>query len=425
MADVLETCAVIAGESPEWMGSYVVSMASSPSDVLAVEVLQRAAGVTVPMPAVPLFETLDDLRGAAGAVEMLVSDPDFAVRSDGRLEVMLGYSDSAKDAGRFMVNWALYRAQEQLSEVCRRHGVKLTLFHGRGGSIGRGGGPTHAAILSQPPGTIGDRMRVTEQGEMIQTKFGLPEIAERTLELYVTGVVEARLLPQPRPHARWREAMDRIAEAACDEYRQLVADARFVEYFRRVTPEPELGELLLGSRPARRPRRERVWRACVRFRGYSRGCRIGCCCRRGWGREMGSPSGLDGPDREAVMEMAREWPFFRTTLGTGRDGAGQGDLRIGRYYEHGSPPTSPISATISVDISKNGRKGAGGSRAQRAAGGLHRAASFHRRTQPVRRPINLLQIEILHRLREESDEDLIRAFRITANGIAAGMRNTG
>ncbi len=425
VAEVLATCDVIAMQSAEWMGSYVISMARSPADVLAVELLQRASGVRVPMPVVPLFETQSDLEGAAQTVDDLLSDRAYRNRVGDSVEVMLGYSDSAKDAGRLAANWALYQAQEQLCEACSQHGVSLTLFHGRGGSIGRGGGPTHAAILSQPPGTIGNRMRVTEQGETIQTKFGLPEVADRSLELYLTALVEARFGPRPTPKPEWRNAMNKMAAAAAADYRDLVSNEDFVRYFRRVTPEPELGELMLGSRPARRPGaggleslRAIPWVFAwmqTRFLLPS------------WlGVGAGLSNVLSDEHRDTVLEMAREWPFFRTTLELIEMVLAKAELRIGRYYEARLAPDQSefgdrihgrfdeTVANLLVTLGRNS---------------LLAEHPVLRRSIDVRNPyvdpINLLQVEILHRLREERSEVSAEAFRITANGIAAGMRNTG
>ena len=163
-------------------------------------------------------------------------------RLGGHQEVMIGYSDSAKDAGRLSADWAFYRAQEDVVAACEEHGVRLTLFHGRGGSIGRGGGPTYLAIQSQPPGSIRGTLRATEQGEMIQAKFGLVDIAIRTLEVYTTATLEAALVPQPLPKAEWRTCMDDVAGRARGTYRSVVYDEpRFIPYFHAATPEPELG----------------------------------------------------------------------------------------------------------------------------------------------------------------------------------------
>src|SRR5438094_895364 len=249
--ETFRTAAAIDGES---LGAYVITMARQPSDVLAVEWLQHLAGGAVRQRLVPLFETADDLDAAGRVLRTLFATPWYRNRIANHQEVMIGYSDSAKDAGRFSAAWALYRAQEDIVATCREHGVALTLFHGRGGSVGRGGGPTYLAIQSQPPGSIDGTLRVTEQGEMIQAKFGLPDIAVRTMEVYTTATVEATLKPPLAPDPRWRSAMDRAATEARDAYRRIVREhPRFVEYFRSATPEPELRAINIGSRPARRP----------------------------------------------------------------------------------------------------------------------------------------------------------------------------
>ena len=220
--DVLDTFRTAAALPAESLGAYVITMASRASDVLAVVYLQKLAGIRHPQRVVPLFETAADLQSAGSVIEALLSIPLYRTRIEGCQEVMVGYSDSAKDAGRFAAAWSLYRAQEELVDVCRRHGVRLTLFHGRGGSVGRGGGPTHLAIRSQPPGSIEGRLRVTEQGEMIQAKFGVVDIAVRTMEVYTTATLDATLAPARTPAAEWRDAMDRLSEAARASYRAVV-----------------------------------------------------------------------------------------------------------------------------------------------------------------------------------------------------------
>ncbi|MHC4832074.1 MAG: phosphoenolpyruvate carboxylase, partial [Planctomycetota bacterium] len=212
--DVLDTLRVAARTLPGSLGAYVISMASSASDVLAVDVLQKACGVEPRLRVVPLFETAADLQGAGAALDRLLSLDAYRARIGGHQEIMIGYSDSAKDAGRLAAAWELYQAQERIVERCRSHGVKLTLFHGRGGTVGRGGGPTYLAIQSQPPGSVDGRLRVTEQGEMIQAKFGTEGIAARTLELYTTATLQATLTPPRTPEPAWREVMSRRTRLA-------------------------------------------------------------------------------------------------------------------------------------------------------------------------------------------------------------------
>lgn len=214
VAEVLDTFRVMAELGQESLGAYVISMASNPSDILAVELLQKEMGVRHHLRVVPLFETRADLEGAADTLERLLGIDWYKDHIQGHQEIMIGYSDSGKDAGHLSAAWALYQAQEQLVAVCRRNATRLTLFHGRGGSIGRGGGPTHAAILSQPPGSVNGTIRVTEQGEVIQAKFGLQGIAQRNLELYTTAVLEATLQPPQAPKDEWRQVMDRLSGTA-------------------------------------------------------------------------------------------------------------------------------------------------------------------------------------------------------------------
>jgi phosphoenolpyruvate carboxylase len=222
--------------------------------VLAVELLQRAAGMPVPLRVVPLFETSRDLQNAGDIIDTLLAIPDYRARIHGEQQVMVGYSDSAKDVGRLAAGWDLYRAQEQIVAASRKHGIKLTLFHGRGGSVGRGGGPTHLAIMSQPAGSIEGALRVTEQGEMLQALFGLPDIAMRTLEVYTTGTLEAWLLPVADARPEWRRCMDQLRDAAATSYRAIVHEhPRFVDYLRAATPHSELARMNIGSRPGRRP----------------------------------------------------------------------------------------------------------------------------------------------------------------------------
>ena len=231
----------------------MISMATEPSDVLAVALLLKECGVGFNMPIAPLFETLSDLDYAAESVGQLLSLPWYRVYCKGQQMIMIGYSDSAKDAGWMAAGWAQYRAMEALTEVCRRSDIKLTLFHGRGGTIGRGGGPAHAAILSQPPGSVAGRLRVTEQGEMIRFKFGFPQVAIQSLLLYTSATLEATLLEPPVPKQAWRKTMDQLAADSLAVYREVVRDEPdFVPYFRAVTPEQELTKLPLGSRPAKR-----------------------------------------------------------------------------------------------------------------------------------------------------------------------------
>ncbi len=272
-AEVLATCRVVAQAPAASLGSYVISMAGHPSDVLAVQLLLKECGLERPMRVVPLFETLDDLDHAGPCIDRLLSLDSYRTRLAGPQEVMIGYSDSAKDAGTLAAAWAQYRAQEALVDICRNHGVELLLFHGRGGTVGRGGGPAHAAILSQPPGSVAGRFRTTEQGEMIRFKFGLPDIAEQNLNLYLAAVLEATLQPPPVPEPAWREEMDRLAADGVLAYRAVVRENRS------------------SSTTSARPRRSRNWAACRWAAARP------SAARAGWKACGRSPGSSPGPRR--------------------------------------------------------------------------------------------------------------------------------
>ena len=426
--EVLETLHTLASIPLESLGAYVVSMAQAPSDVLAVEYLQSIVGTR--LRTVPLFEQVDDLERAASTMKALFDIPAYRARIDSRQEVMVGYSDSAKDGGRLAANWALYRAQESLVAVARAADVELTLFHGRGGSISRGGGPTFLAIRSQPPGSIQGRLRVTEQGEMIQAQFGLPGIAERTLEVYTTATLDAALTRHPRVPHQWRELMDHLGDTARQVYREVVyEDPRFVDYFRKATPEPELASLPIGSRPARRTTEDagvESLRAIPWVFAWTQ-------------TRLLLPSWLGGGEalsealargREPMLrEMYAEWPFFRSTLNLIETALAETDAGIATQYDQWLVP--PDLKPIGEDLRQRLR--AAVDAILRITGHERLLASnpILRRSIDVRNPyvdpINLVQIDLLRRLRhaDKEDPDLSRAFMITVNGIAAGMRNTG
>jgi phosphoenolpyruvate carboxylase len=428
--DVAETFRMAASLHPESLGAYVISMAQAPSDVLAVELLQQLAGCR--LRTVPLFEQIDDLRDAAATLGALFATPWYRARIDGRQEVMIGYSDSAKDGGRLAANWGLYRAQEALVEVCREAGVELTLFHGRGGSVGRGGGPTYLAIQSQPPGSVEGRLRVTEQGEMIQAQFGLPDIAVRTLEVYTTATLDATLAePAPVPTA-WCETMGRLAETARATYRGIVHEhPEFVPYFRAATPEPELAALPIGSRPARRPQKGDAGgveslRAIPWVFAWTQ-TRLLLPTWLGSGEALAAA--IAAGQRDELRAMYRDWPLFRSTLDLIEMVIAKAEARIAEEYDRRLVP--PGLRAMGADLR---RRLAETTRVLLEVTGSDRPLAHNavlRRSIDVRNPyvdpINLVQIELLRRLRADGDADpqLRHAFMMTVNGIAAGMRNTG
>jgi len=428
-AEVLATCRVAAQAPAAALGSYVISMAGAPSDVLAVELLLKEAGLQRPLRVVPLFETLDDLEHAGSAIDRLLSVPGYRARHAGPQEVMIGYSDSAKDAGTLAAAWAQYRAQEALVEVCQRHGVELLLFHGRGGTVGRGGGPAHVAIRSQPPGSVAGRFRVTEQGEMIRFKFGLPGVAEQNLSLYLAAVLEATLLPPPAPTAEWRALMDRLAVDGVAAYRAVVREhPQFVEYFRQATPEQELGRLPLGSRPARR-RTGGVesLRAIPWIFAWTQ-TRLMLPAWLGWETALGQAA--ERGEMRLLHEMREHWPFFRTRIDMLEMVLAKADAGIARLYDErlveenlrplGQQLRDLLSQAVDSVLHLTGQAQLLGSDPV-----LRESISVR---DAYLDPLHLLQVELLarsRRLAEHAESPLEQALLVSVAGIAAGLRNTG
>jgi phosphoenolpyruvate carboxylase len=416
-----------ASVDPASLGAYVISMAQAPSDVLAVEYLQALAGLRLRI--VPLFEQVDDLRRAAATVRALVAVPEYRARAGGHQEVMIGYSDSAKDGGRLAANWELYRAQEAIVEVCRESGTKLTLFHGRGGSISRGGGPAYLALQSQPPGSVEGRLRVTEQGEMIQAQFGIPDIAVRTLEVYTTAMVGATLARPFVPEDGWRAILDRIAGRAREAYRDVVyGDPQFIEYFRSATPEVELGRVPIGSRPPRRSAEGGVdaLRAIPWVFAWTQ-TRLLLPSWLGAGEAL--EEAFARGEGDSLRSMYRDWPFFRSTIDLIAIVLAEAEPAIAAEYDHRLVPEGLRG--FGRDLRR--RLDLATRQVREIIGSEHLLDAYPvlRRSIEVRNPyvdpINLVQIELLRRLRSgaEKDDELWHAFMITVNGIAAGMRNTG
>jgi phosphoenolpyruvate carboxylase len=450
VADVLETFRAAADIGPGSLSAYVVSMTHAPSDVLAVLLLQRQYGADLRI--VPLFEQVDTLERAGATMAALLRMPEYRDAAGGKQEVMIGYSDSAKDGGRLAANWALYKAQEAIVSACRDAGVELTLFHGRGGSIGRGGGPTYLAIGSQPPGSVDGRLRVTVQGEMIQAQFGLPEIAVRTLEVYATATLDATLAPPGEPPPPWRSAMDRMADVAHGVYRRIVYDdPRFIDYFRTATPEVELSAMPIGSRPARRADEDGQSEGVESLRAIPwvfawTQTRLLLPSWLGTGEALAAT--IDAGGRDLVRAMYRDWPFFRSTLGLIEMALAETDARIAAEYDRRLVPDAlrPLGDELRARLAHAIVRTLEATGARELLQGnpvLRRSIDVR---NPYVDPINLVQIELLRRLRATGAErgpgppratvwgssrgeaprlKMWGALMITVNGIAAGMRNVG
>lgn len=441
VCEVLATFNMLAHQPQQSLGAYVISMAQQPSDILAVMLLQKEAEIRQPLRVVPLFETLNDLDNAADSLEQLLSvdwykqaitDSQGHAKQEAKQEIMIGYSDSAKDAGFLAANWAQYRAQEQLTQVAEKHGVQLTLFHGRGGSISRGGAPTHQALLAQPPRSVKGKIRVTEQGEMIRFKFGMQGIALRNLELYTSATLESTLLPPPAPKPEWRELMHRMTRLAVAAYRDTVHEnPLFIHYLRTVTPELELQMLPLGSRPARRNTSGGIesLRAIPWVFAWTQ-VRLMLPAWLGTGWALNSA--LSDGQRAVIDDMQQQWPYFQTLLNMLEMVLSKADPAIAAYYESrltNDPQLIALGKVLRERLSSATDtllEVIDQTELLQQMPTLKR--SINVRT-PYILPLHLLQAELMKRRREQQpiqgSTNYDHALMVTIAGIAAGLRNTG
>jgi len=467
---------------PQAINCYIISMAHTLSDLLEVQFFCKEVGIN-DLPIVPLFETIDDLGSCTEILERAFAHPNYRAcveRCQQRQQVMLGYSDSSKDGGILTSGWELYKAQLRLAELGRRHHIDIVLFHGRGGAIGRGGGPIYEAILGQPPGTVNGRLRITEQGEMLSFKYGLRDIAIRNMELVVSGVVqssipnesiiETQVLPtrltdpqgrrgsgvvrrnsEEHPHARgeWIAAMERLSADAHARYRSLIyEDPGFLSFFEQATPILELGWLNIGSRPARRTKGRDIeeLRAIPWVFSWMQSRYV----LPSW---YGVGSALEdymkeSPDHLAQLQhMYRHWPFLRAFLDNLQMTLSKADMHIARHYAQlvaDEALRERISREIQREYERTRRQViaiVGGRELLDTSPVLQESI---RRRNPYVDPLSYFQVVLLRRLRAlggpltldpeahatASDEDrerarLTYAVLLTINGIAAGLRNTG
>ncbi|MDP9464468.1 MAG: phosphoenolpyruvate carboxylase, partial [Actinomycetota bacterium] len=433
---------------PNAIENYVISKCESVSDVLEVAVLFREVGLlrstatsvaptVLAIGIVPLFETIGDLLGAADVVDALWSHPRYSEWLDdrGRLqEVMLGYSDSNKDGGYLASNWALYRCQEGLVEVARRHDVKLRLFHGRGGTVGRGGGSSYHAIIAQPSGSVQVGLRMTEQGEMISAKFADPERARQNLEALVAAAVESTVLRQSnsdRLDPTFVLIADELAVSSQATYRQLVYNTPgFAEWFRAITPVIELSTMNIGSRPASRTNSGRIedLRAIPWVFSWSQ-CRL---MLPGWFGVGSAVAGWVGDDQARLAElheMHERWPWFRTVVSNMAQVLAKTDLTIAARYQTLAADVPGAKEFFDIVAAEHARAVWA---AQVVSGHddlLYDNPALARGVRyriPYIAPLNHLQVALLRRWRDGDQTELVqRGVHLAINGVAPGLRNSG
>lgn len=442
---IAHTVRTVQQESgPEAANTWIVSMTRTAEDLLRVLVLAREAGLVElagdpprsELDVVPLFETRDDLVSAPSVMADLFEDPAYTRQLDARgrrQEVMLGYSDSAKDAGVLPAAWSLYRAQEALAQVCAAHDVRLTLFHGRGGTVGRGGGsPVFRALAALPPGTVDHRIKITEQGEIISQKFGLPEIAERSLEVTLTGVLQAsrtdwREGVQPEQVAAFRDAMERMSADALPVYRGWVhEDDAVFRMFIENTPVRELAHVHYGSRPSYRERGAGTM-AGIRAIPWNFGWTQMRLMLPSWlGAGTALQAEIDRGGLQLLRQMARQWPFFDDLLGKLEMVCAKADLQIARAYVTHLGGDMALFEQLRAEFERT----------------VHAVLTIRESStlldespvlqtsielrNPYVDPLSLLQISLLRRKRSAGGgAALDAALGATLNGVAQGLRNTG
>ncbi|WP_394282147.1 phosphoenolpyruvate carboxylase [Corynebacterium sp.] len=412
----------------------IIAMTGTVSDILEPMVLLKEVGLR-DINLVPLFETIDDLKAGAGILEQLWQVPLYRehLRRRGNVqEVMLGYSDSNKDGGYLSANWALYAAELELVELFEKHGVELRLSHGRGGAVGRGGGPTYDAILAQPKGAVSGAVRITEQGEVISAKYGSPATARRHLEAFAAGALEASLLDTDRVEdpERVYAAMAEIAALSGKKYRELVEDEGFIEYFTQSTPLHEIGELNLGSRPAARKQTTAIsdLRAIPWGLSWSQS-RTNIPGWFGVGTAVSQWAGEDVARWDTLQQMYKTWPWFRTVFSNMAQVMAKAELSLARLYANLVDDAEladriygiiadEFALTREVYLKVTGN-------ADLVSENQRQARSLKRR-YPYLLPLNAVQLELLRRYRAGDDSFLVsKTIQVTMNGLATALRNSG
>jgi phosphoenolpyruvate carboxylase len=421
---------------PQAIRTHIVSKTDAASDLLEVYLLLKEVGLyrpedpaSCPVQAAPLFETIDDLRASKPTLERLLKEPSAlaVAKARGVQEVMIGYSDSNKDGSYLTSTWELHEASRALLQVTDSTGLRLQLFHGRGGAVGRGGGSSFAAVLGQPQGTVAGRIRVTEQGEVIANKYGEPEVARRNLDALTCGVLLASLAPPPDAAltAKHGATLSKLSQASMSAYRALVYETDgFVDYFRAATPIAEIADLKIGSRPASRTTSTAIedLRAIPWVFSWSQS-RV---MLPGW---FGFGSAIEGVDIEELRAMHRDWPFFRTLIQNMEMVMAKADMTIARRYATLVPDAAladRVFAAIRGEWDRTEAAVLTITGQDTLLGGQPELDRLIRLRMPYVEPLNHVQIELIRRRRAGDDDPRVReGILLALNGVAAGLRNSG
>jgi phosphoenolpyruvate carboxylase len=418
------------------LGPYIISMTQAADDVLSVLFLARIAGLVdadnnVPLDVAPLLETVDDLQHGEAILERLFNDPayqDHLAAREKRQIIMVGYSDSNKDGGLISARWALATAQAQLAQICERYSVNHGFFHGRGGTVSRGGGNVAGGILGAPAGTVNGFLRVTEQGEVINQKYGNRALAERNLELATAATLKSSLIAAPVPEGQWQEVMASMADSSKQTYRELVYEhPQFVDYFRHATPIDVIERMGIGSRPASRRSGGGVenLRAIPWVFSWAQ-CRISLPAAYGMGTALAAAREQFGID--ALRAMNKNWLFFRSMLSDVEMALAKSDLDIGRHYRLLAPsPSRMIFELIDSELKLARSQILSIKEQDELLDGEPTLQRSIRLRNPYVDPMSLLQVDLLNRWRATDRQDgaLLEALLVTVNGIARGIQNTG
>lgn len=423
---------------PEVIDTFIASMSESPSDVLTMLLFAKEVGVQDHLDIVPLFETVEDLENAPQVMQILYENEVYKAhltKRGNRQQIMLGYSDSGKDGGYINSNWSLYQAQQSLAEVCKPHDIQLELFHGRGGSIGRGGGPANRAILAQPPDSMQGRIKITEQGEVIAYRYSNAEIARRHLH----QVVQAVLLATGQPHKttltqEWRSAMAFLSAAGREAYRQLVYETdRFLEYWQQATPINELAQMPIGSRPAKRKAGgfEQIRAIPWVFSWMQSRAIVPSWFGVGHAFEQYANQHPDG--LTILQDMFKNWAFFKTLIDNVELDLAKADMGIAEQYATLVQDEALRDMIFQQIKTEHERACDWVCKITGQAYILEKTPVIHRsidRRNPYVDPLNFIQVKLLRELRSLPPDHpqyrpLMRAVLACVNGIAAGLKNTG